>query len=144
MWVDKYYICNIVNIPLLSLALITHCNCKSTIHYSYLGCHQVMDCCRKGCPLNKSTNKNANVNIFSHNFFHLERGMKILHYIDSQQREQRTTYTVNEKDDCTMPIFSLVYRKIWELLGVFREQRKTCISPVSEPPLFSFASLKYS
>lgn len=66
--VDKYYICNIVNILRLSLALITHCNRKSTIHYSYLGCHGVMDCCKRGCPLNKSTNKNANVNIFSPNF----------------------------------------------------------------------------
>lgn len=28
-----------------------------------------MDCYRRGCPLNKSTNKNANVNIFSPNFF---------------------------------------------------------------------------
>lgn len=98
LWVDKYYICNIVNILLLSLALITHCNRKSTIHYSYLGCHWVMDCCKRGCPLNKSTNKNANVNIFSHNFFHLEWGMKISHYIDSQQREQLTTYTVNKRD----------------------------------------------
>jgi len=56
-----------------------------------------MDCCRRGCPLNKSTNKNANVNIFSHNFSHLEWGMKISHYTDRQQREQLTTYT--EKDD---------------------------------------------
>lgn len=56
-----------------------------------------MDCCRRGCPLNKSTNKNANVNIFSHNFFLLEWVMKISHYIDRQQREQLTTYTVNEK-----------------------------------------------
>lgn len=94
-----------VNIPLVSPALITHCNHKSTIHYSYLGCHQVMDCCRKGCPLNKSTNKNANVNIFSHKLFHLKQGMKNSPYIDSQQREQLKTYTMNGKDDSVVIVF---------------------------------------
>lgn len=78
-----------------------------------------MDCCRRGCPLNKSTNKNANVNIFSHNFFHLEWGMKISHYIDRQQREQLTIFTVNEKDDFATPHFITC---IWNDTGVSRCQ----------------------
>lgn len=76
-----------------------------------------MDCCGRGCPLNKSTNKNANVNIFSHNFSHLEWGMKISHYIDRQQREQLTAHIVNEKDDFATPGF---ITGMWDNIGLFR------------------------
>lgn len=109
-----------------------------------------MDCCRRGCPLNKSTNKNANVNIFSHNFFLLEWGMKITHYIDRQQREQLTTYTVNEKH-YLHAWFCHLHKEWYEtFLGVSASQRtkenlEILSPPVSvAPPSSSFVSLENS
>lgn len=105
-----------------------------------------MDCCRRGCPLNKSTNKNANVNIFSHNFFHLEWGMKISHYIDRQQREQLTAYTVNEKDDFATPHFVTCIWNDTGFLGVSTLQRtKENLSPTSicPTPIFSCRTCKF-
>lgn len=105
-----------------------------------------MDCCGRGCPLNKSTNKNANVNIFSHNFFHLEWGMKISHYIDRQQREQLTTYTVNEKDDFATPHFITCIWNDGGFLGVSTLQRtkgnlsSTSIHPT---PILSCKTCKF-
>lgn len=72
--------------------------------------------------------------------------MKISHYIDRQQREQLTAYTVNEKDDFATPCCITC---MWNDTGLFwasvlfREQRKTCLPPACVPPTLCCKSWKF-